>query len=96
MAFPKVAFIGTFKDQIKIDDKQGIERMLFQLKDDLNSLGTEFIEKVVLPSTSTTNSVVFDACPLFFHIIIRPWYRLYGLIVYRLMRLNNSWWMKIK
>ncbi len=60
MAFPKVAFIGTFKDQIKIDDKQGIEQMLFQLKDDLNSLGTDFLEKVVLPSTSTTNSVVFE------------------------------------
>ncbi len=59
-AFPKVAFIGTFKDQIKINDKQDLEKVFFQLKDDLNSLGMNFLEKVILPSTSTPDSVMFE------------------------------------
>ena len=55
-AFPKVVFIGTHKDQIKIEDRQDLKQVLFRLKDNLNSLGTEFLEKVIFPSTSTTNS----------------------------------------
>ena len=57
MVFPKIAFIGTFKDQIKIDDKQDLDQMLLQLK---VTLETNFREKVILPSTSTTNSVMFE------------------------------------
>ncbi len=58
--FPKIAFIGTFKDQIKIDDKQDLDQMLLQLKVNLNSLGMNFREKVIFPSTSTVNSVMFE------------------------------------
>ena len=58
--FPKIAFIGTFKDQIKVDDKQDLDQMLLQLKLNLNSQGTNFHEKVILPSTSTPNSFMFE------------------------------------
>ena len=58
--FPKIAFIGTFKDQIKIDDKQDLDQMLLQLKLNLNSLKTNFHEKIILPSASTPNSVMFE------------------------------------
>ena len=58
--FPKIAFIGTFKDQIKIDDKQDLDQMLLQLKLNLNSLKTNFHEKIILPSASTPSSVMFE------------------------------------
>ncbi|XP_064398622.1 uncharacterized protein LOC135345186 isoform X4 [Halichondria panicea] len=59
-AFPKVAFIGTFKDQIKLDSEdkqQDLEQVLFRLKDNLE---TDFLENVILPSTSAPNSVMFE------------------------------------
>ena len=57
---PKIAFIGTFKDQIKIYDKQDLEQVFFQLKNDLKSMGIDLFEKVLLPSTFTPNSVMFE------------------------------------
>ncbi|XP_064389593.1 uncharacterized protein LOC135337585 isoform X3 [Halichondria panicea] len=59
-AFPKIAFIGTFKDQINIEDKQDLEQICFRLKNNLNSLGTDFLENIIFPSTSPTNSFMFE------------------------------------